>query len=651
MKTLIITNYPKESDSSILNVEFADEFKRDDVIFIKDLSSKTDFEERLQSCQGEFDRVVVNAHGDKMDIPVMFVFEGDFLGVTDVIKMINKGNEKTLKKIHLSSCHIGFNFEEIEKRESSNQYYLELEESLIDGQMLFMHGDSYIGDVVLSLDQRLKGIVENKDYSLSEAVFDSAEVVSVVIKKHHNQTDSASLETFSYQSFARNCKAEEFTTANLRTYLNEVVQKARSFEEAQGILNGNASKHRLENLSEEDLLKYLSKRFIIEVGKAGASEDTEMVEFLRTISDPNLVTKDGWTALMIAADQGDTKIVELLLENEKTDPNLADKDGWTALMSAAGKGDTETLELLLKNEKTNPNLPDKYGWTALMIAAEKGHTETLELLLKKADIFAHKDGLTALKVAKDNKNSEVVKILQNQEQLQSKLATAVDSKNLTAVEDLINRGANPNLPASGAPEESIWTPLDRAADDKNVPMMELLLEKGAAPKDQEAFDRIAKRVGDVGDFVNKINPALELLSAFTAYKYGRPSVPIDLNVMGPTNSPSASDDHWHESLPTPSATPTFSATPSFDSPSPSWPPAEDWHKHLPAAPEAPSFDYPPLPPENAEGEYKFTAGGVDYVLRYPKESNDSPAPATEVNPTKAQKVSEEGAKKTGGKTT
>ncbi len=757
MKTLIVINFPKEDGSSKFKKKFADELKRGDVIFIENPVSEDDFKNKLEPYQGKFDRAVVNTHGNKMDIPVMFVFGGDFPAITDVIKMINKGNEKTLKKIHLSACKIGVNFEKIAQKDASNRYYKELDESLIDGQILFLHGDTYTGDVTKSLDQRLKGIVENKDYSPSEAVLDSSEAVAVVIKNNRNPTEPALLETFSYQPFARNRKAEELTTANLRTYLNEVVQEARSFEEAQKILNGDASKQRLENLSEEDLQADWSKRLSREVKKAIDAKEPKRIEFLRTIENLNFVNEDGWTVLMLAVEGGDTEMVKLLLENKQIDPNLADKDGWTALMLAAVKGHTEDLKLLLENEKTNPNLADergftalmfavdkghaetvkplleneetnpnlvnKDGWTALMSAADKGHTEivksilenektnpnlvnndgwaalilaankghtkivelllenektnpnlaqengltalmyaagqghaeVVKLLLKNKQIdpnHADENGKTALEIAKDRGNSEMIKILQNQEQLQSQLVVAVSSGNLEKAENLINRGANPNLPASGAPKERVWTPLDRAAAQKNAPMMKLLLENGAKPKDQEAFERIVERAGDgAGDFVNKLNPVLELLVALTTYKYGRPPVPIDFKVTGPTTPPSANDDHWCKYLPTPSATPTLSETPSFDSPSLSWPPAEDWHKHLPTAPETPSFDYPPLLPEVTEGEYKFTAGGVDYVLQYPKESNDSPAPATEVNPTKTQKVSKKSTKETGGKTT
>lgn len=97
MKTLIIANFPKEKELSDFKEKFADELKRNDVIFIENPKDKTDLEGRLKSYQGEFDRVVVSAHGNKGEIPTMTV-GGDRVAITDVIKAVNKDNEETLKK-------------------------------------------------------------------------------------------------------------------------------------------------------------------------------------------------------------------------------------------------------------------------------------------------------------------------------------------------------------------------------------------------------------------------------------------------------------------------------------------------------------------------------------------------------------------------
>ncbi len=341
MKTLIIANFPKEEDFSNFKKNFADELGRNDVIFIENPKDKTDLEGRLKSYQGEFDRVVVSAHGGQREIPTMTV-GGDKVAITDVIKAVNKDNEETLKKIHLTSCFIGSNFDKIEQKDGSSRYYLELDESLRDGQILFLHGDSYTGDLRSSLDQRLKGVVENEDYSISEAVFDSAEAMSVVAKKYHN-LDGSLLKTFSYQPFGR--VGEEFTTTDLRPYLSGVVTKARDFEKAHGILNGNASEQRLENLSEEDLQQYLSERFIKKIVKAFDANHPEMVESLIKKTNPNLANKDGFTALMYAANKGDAEMVKYLIE-KGADPEIKTPLGVAASYLAKGENKDEIIELI-----------------------------------------------------------------------------------------------------------------------------------------------------------------------------------------------------------------------------------------------------------------------------------------------------------------
>jgi len=465
MKTLIILN-SSEEELSDFKEKFADELKRDDVIFIENPKDKTDLEKRLESHRGEFDRVVISAHGNKDEIPTINVFGKDFVvTITDVIKTVNKGNEETLKKIHLTSCRIGSNFNRIEQKDSSSDYYLKLDESLQDGQILFLHGDSYDSDSELSLDKRLKGIVESQNYSISEAVLDSTEGISVAVKKHRNPIENSSLETFSYQSFGR--KDEEFSTAYLKPYLNEMVTKARNFEKACGILNGDVSEQRLKNLSEENYQQYLSENFITEMRKFNDNKlIVRAASLFRRVADINLANRYGLTAIMLAAEKGQAEVVELLLEKEKIDLNLANRYGCTALMIAVSQGQTKVVELLLKNKTINLNLADKNGCTALIFAVSQGQTKVVELLLENQTIdlnLRNKGGSTALMLAANRSDVKMV-------------------------EYLIKKGADPEIKDSNGHSTSYY------ADGENKDEIIKLLSQAIEKKQQDSILKELKRL-------------------------------------------------------------------------------------------------------------------------------------------------------------
>ncbi len=70
-----------------------------------------------------------------------------------------------------------------------------------------------------------------------------------------------------------------------------------------------------------------------------------------------------YTALMDAAQIGEVQIAKILLEH-KANPNIQSKDGQTALILAVGRQDVEIIEMLLKN-KSDYNLKDSMGMSSL----------------------------------------------------------------------------------------------------------------------------------------------------------------------------------------------------------------------------------------------------------------------------------------------
>lgn len=71
-------------------------------------------------------------------------------------------------------------------------------------------------------------------------------------------------------------------------------------------------------------------------------------------------------------------MIELLAHGALS--NFQDEQGWTPLMVAAEQGNTRVVEILL-NVAAKPNLKNQHGATAVQIAKAHGHQETVKVLL------------------------------------------------------------------------------------------------------------------------------------------------------------------------------------------------------------------------------------------------------------------------------
>ena len=82
---------------------------------------------------------------------------------------------------------------------------------------------------------------------------------------------------------------------------------------------------------------------------------------------------------MIAVSQGQTKVVELLLENQTIDLNLRNKGGCTALMLAANRSDVKMVEYLIK-KGADPEIKDSNGHSTSYYADGENKDEIIKLL-------------------------------------------------------------------------------------------------------------------------------------------------------------------------------------------------------------------------------------------------------------------------------
>lgn len=93
---------------------------------------------------------------------------------------------------------------------------------------------------------------------------------------------------------------------------------------------------------------------------------------------------DNTTLIMVASEFNCIKIVELLLEND-ANVNAQDQSGWTALMHAAFNGNAKIVQMLLNNG-ANIDLSNNYGDTALALAINNGRQQIIELLVQAQTI-------------------------------------------------------------------------------------------------------------------------------------------------------------------------------------------------------------------------------------------------------------------------
>ena len=150
---------------------------------------------------------------------------------------------------------------------------------------------------------------------------------------------------------------------------------------------------------------------------------------IATLSSSRGKNEDGFTALMLAADNGHTNVVRLLLDKisastTETKDSIHDylntksnTYGWTALHYASFENYVDIVRLLLENMQVNVNAKNTEQKTSLMWACEQGHEKIVSVLLGRSkgvtiEIDAQdKYGWTALMYAVVRRSKKIVQLL------------------------------------------------------------------------------------------------------------------------------------------------------------------------------------------------------------------------------------------------
>ena len=93
--------------------------------------------------------------------------------------------------------------------------------------------------------------------------------------------------------------------------------------------------------------------------------------------------KTGATALILAVEQNQLKMVELLLEKGGANVNVTNDDGLSPLMKSAFEGNCEIASVLMAHKANVEQRSEKTGHTALIIAVEENHHDFVAHLLQE----------------------------------------------------------------------------------------------------------------------------------------------------------------------------------------------------------------------------------------------------------------------------
>lgn len=124
--------------------------------------------------------------------------------------------------------------------------------------------------------------------------------------------------------------------------------------------------------------------------------------------------RSGFDALHVAAREGHSAIVQVLLDHDPTLSKTFGPSNVTPLISAATRGHIEVVQLLLDKDSGVVEMAKTNGKNALHLSARQGHVDIVKALLDKDPQLARrtdKKGQTALHMAVKGTNCDVVKAL------------------------------------------------------------------------------------------------------------------------------------------------------------------------------------------------------------------------------------------------
>lgn len=276
-------------------------------------------------------------------------------------------------------------------------------------------------------------------------------------KKKNNNDDTTTTTTINNEMILNHLTDWDGLNALIPAASNGHLELCQ-FLIAEGIDVNAADKDGITALMEASIMGHLDVVKLLLSSKGGATLDQ--------------TANSGITALWLAASDGQTEVVQYLLEGV-ADPNNSRVDDISALMAAAVGGHDKVVELLLQHG-AKADATDREGLTPLMNAAEKGNVQVIQSLLKSFQANDDDDDDDVQQQRKDYVNMLSITGF-------NALIIASAHGNVNAVKELLNYGADVTIQS---PDSGV-TALMYAAANGRVDVVEVLLQEGKAPVDQK----------------------------------------------------------------------------------------------------------------------------------------------------------------------
>jgi ankyrin repeat protein len=259
--------------------------------------------------------------------------------------------------------------------------------------------------------------------------------------------------------------------------LSTLTDSVKNLANLAGVISGPSPEEARAELSRLSV-DYSKETFIDRVEQG---DRTAASLFLAAGMDANTaIDREGNTALMVAANNGRTEVVDELVQ-AGANVNVTNRQGVSPLMRAATQEDVALVKKLIA-AKADLNQKDSRGETALSFAAARGRRETVTLLL---DSGAQPEAIDrAFVAAAESGEPEIARLLLDRgadvrkvggEALvkaiaQSGRSDRVDD-NVKFILSVVGDGS--------AQDANGWSAVHLAAREGNAALLRLLLERGA----------------------------------------------------------------------------------------------------------------------------------------------------------------------------